>query len=107
MSRPSLGAYFASKPLPLASSSDTWNVYATPAAISLGFLVTETLFLIARLPETKAWRKQDATPVTVSNATTSGKASTAVRLDRLRIIGWYHCAFLLFFSGVSARDSIE
>ena len=100
--RPSLGAYFASRPLPLASTdSGSWNVFALPAAISLGLLVLETVFLAVRLPETRSWKGRP----TASKEDRSGSEHHAEpineRLKRLNIIGWVHGIFLLFFSGVS------
>jgi len=101
--RPSLGAYFASRPLPLAADgSHTWNIYATPAAISIGFLVVETLMLIVKLPETRNWKKTAVTSAGGDKRKAEVQRDSAEsRLTRLKMIGWYHCAFLLFFSGVS------
>ncbi|ORX36509.1 major facilitator superfamily domain-containing protein [Kockovaella imperatae] len=96
---PSLGAYFASRPLPIASSSPTsWNVFALPAAISLVFLIVETLFLAARLPETKSWKKETSANAASESAPIPVEAADQ-RLKRLNTIGWLHGIFLLFFSG--------
>ncbi len=103
-----MGAYFAAQPLPISSASTTgeWNIYATPAAISLGFLVMETVYLIVKLPETRHWKKNGDRPSAVSaeRKATAQRDSANERKDRLRKVGWFHCAFLLFFSGVSDYD---
>ena len=60
-----------------------------------------------KLPETQGWQKDDEN----ANATDSKaegvvqRDSAAVRINRLKMIGWYHFAFLLFFSGVSQFDA--
>ncbi|OXC70327.1 hypothetical protein AYX13_01239 [Cryptococcus neoformans] len=100
---PSLGAYFATRPLPLAASDDKFNVYAMPAAISLGLLLLETLFLIAKLPETKGYKVGE-----VSNAKRAQPSmpepkdvfeGREQKLQRLKDITHLHGYFLLFFSG--------
>jgi hypothetical protein len=100
---PSLGAYFASRPLPISSTSsqDSWNVYALPAAISLVFLVVETIYLAVKLPETRGWKKVDDQSTTGSTEKATAVESTQSRLDRLKAVGRLHGLFLLFFSGVS------
>lgn len=99
--RPSLGAYFATKPIPATSlgpRSTSWNIYATPAAISLLLLILEVAYLAAKLPETKGWRKTD--PDAESKTYPTVTESVEARLARLRAIGRLHGYFLLFFSGV-------
>nr|XP_018264735.1 uncharacterized protein I303_02914 [Kwoniella dejecticola CBS 10117]OBR86893.1 hypothetical protein I303_02914 [Kwoniella dejecticola CBS 10117] len=102
---PSLGAYFASQPVPpaLYSSDIKLNVYAVPATISLVLLVIETLYLAARLPETKGWNKaaDEKSPSKADEGRSqSHLALTAEeKLDRLRFVGRLHGLFLLFFSG--------
>jgi hypothetical protein len=91
--------------MPLASTEEKWNVYATPAAISLAFLVVETLFLITKLPETKDWKKQPEDVARGQSEKKVVKDTAETRLARLRKVGWYHCAFLLFFSGVRCPAS--
>jgi hypothetical protein len=86
----------------VSDADDRWNVYALPAAISFGLLLVETIYLAARLPETKAWTKtepeqKEGSPVVV-------KESVESRLGRLRTAGTLHGLFLLFFSGV--RDAV-
>mgnify|MGYP006876498297 CR=1 FL=1 len=103
--RPSLGAYFASQPLPLSSrvASDTkWNVYAFPAAISVGLLVLETVYLIINLPETKDYKKsRQAVVEDEARHTETVKESFEIRRNRLKKLGRLHGFFLLFSSGVS------
>ncbi|TFK43435.1 MFS, DHA1 sub-family [Crucibulum laeve] len=52
---PPIGAYFASRPLPI--SMNRWgpelNIYAAPAILTLILLVAETIFLAYALPETR------------------------------------------------------
>ncbi len=66
-------------------------------------LVAETLYLAARLPETRGWiQASDSTDV---NGSAEGKLrvkeTAEKRLARLSAIGQLHGFFLLFFSGVS------
>ncbi|KAJ9101832.1 hypothetical protein QFC21_003172 [Naganishia friedmannii] len=108
---PSLGAYFASQPLPLARKSATntrWNVYAFPAAISVGLLLLETVYLAIKLPETKDYKKTQQqqqqqrlveAPSTMGGQEGRGKESVEVRRQRLYKLGRLHGFFLLFFSG--------
>jgi hypothetical protein len=89
-------------PLTATSSQVNWNVYALPAAISLGFLVVETIYLAVKLPETRSWKKTENT----SSGSEASKSSiplesTDNRLARLKAVGRLHGLFLLFFSGVS------
>ncbi|RXK40407.1 hypothetical protein M231_02240 [Tremella mesenterica] len=94
---PSLGAYFASRPIPLATKTDSWNIYATPAAISLGLLLLETTYLAFKLPETKTWRRDN--PTNKPSDTSKPVESVTHRLKRLKALGRLHGLFLLFFSG--------
>lgn len=107
---PSLGAYFASRPLPLASTSateETWNVYALPAAISLVLLLIETGYLAVSLPETRWWKggaassAQDTVNTSSQDKAVQPRESADKRLARLRAAGRLHGVFLLFFSGAS------
>lgn len=77
-----------------------------PAAISLAFLVAETVYLIVKLPETKGWEKTEEKADYLKSKVeeVSPRDSAPVRVDRLKMIGWYHFAFLLFFSGVSRLE---
>lgn len=94
---PSIGAYFASRSLPNAAS-DTWNVFALPAAISLGLLVIETLYLAVKLPETKGWQEKQVQETVAAKPVVD---NVGARLRKLRAMGRLHGLFLLFFSGVS------
>ncbi|WVQ64936.1 uncharacterized protein L199_003106 [Kwoniella botswanensis] len=103
---PSLGAYFASQPLPLPSSSSSsenqLNIYALPATISLVLLLVETLYLAAKLPETKGWKiSQDTTEENEKKDTKDSqiKLSAEERSRKLGFVGRLHGLFLLFFSG--------
>jgi len=84
------------------SSEDRWNVYALPAAISLGFLVLETGYLALRLPETRSWKPQQPSGGSQSHYTQaiSSKGTVSDRLARLKALGFLHGLFLLSFSGV-------
>lgn len=95
---PSVGAYFASRSLPNTVPSADWNVFAVPAAISLGLLVIETLYLAARLPETRNWSEKQVEKGDVKAAVPVD--SVDARLRKLRAMGRLHGLFLLFFSGV-------
>ncbi|RSH94698.1 hypothetical protein EHS25_004503 [Saitozyma podzolica] len=101
---PSLGAYFASRPIPLATAGNeaSWNVYALPAGITLVLLLVETLYLAGRLPETKDWQK--SSPAEHKAGGSTGEIAETLetvdsRLARLRVAGTLHGLFLLFFSG--------
>lgn len=97
--RPSLGAYFASRPPPVSKgSAEQWNIYAVPAGITLALLLIETTYLATSLPETIAWRKKDDKPV---NKEVAERDSAVIRRQRLNAAGKLHGAFLLLFSGVS------
>ncbi|WWC68605.1 uncharacterized protein I206_102535 [Kwoniella pini CBS 10737] len=100
---PSLGAYFASQPVPpsLYSSENKLNIYAVPALISLVLLVIETLYLAARLPETKGWSKPTEEATSTKEEPESSQAALTVeqKLTKLRNVGTLHGLFLLFFSG--------
>ena len=108
---PSLGAYFASRPVPMMSAPrgrEMWNIYAVPAAISIGLLLAETAYLAAVLPETRGWqRSSEEKPSTEGQSGSSVKTSESIetRLARLSAIGQTHGLFLLFFSGVSRPHS--
>ncbi|ORY22496.1 major facilitator superfamily domain-containing protein [Naematelia encephala] len=94
---PSIGAYFASRPLPITSANDDkLNVYALPATISLILLAIETIYLAVRLPETKNLKSQAKSDDKVANI---AKEPVSVRKARLDAIGRFHGLFLLFFSG--------
>jgi hypothetical protein len=128
--RPAFGAYLASRPSSwLAIFGSSYNVYASAAFISVALLLFETIYLAIGLPETRNWVKEEHHPSSKvsgfeqDSATQKGSGSKApetepktqsllkagdsesvgTRLHRLRTIGWYHLAFLLFFSGVSSN----
>lgn len=80
-----------------------------PAAISLGLLLLETLFLAAKLPETKGYKVEE-----VSNANPEQPSvpepkdifeDKEQKVQRLKDMTGLHGYFLLFFSGVSAFTS--
>ncbi|WVQ74631.1 hypothetical protein IAR50_004232 [Cryptococcus sp. DSM 104548] len=101
---PSLGAYFATRPLPLATSDDRFNVYAMPAAISLVLLLVETLYLVAKLPETKDYKHEQAKAEKEGGAAAfipepKDVWETMGNSDKLRDYTNLHGLFLLFFSG--------
>lgn len=82
-----------------------------PAAISLGLLLLETLFLIAKLPETKGYKVGE-----VSNAKRAQPSmpepkdvfeDREQKLQRLKDVTHLHGYFLLFFSGVSVFTSFS
>jgi hypothetical protein len=87
-----------------SSTDDKWNVYALPAAISLGFLIVETIYLAVKLPETKGWKKaEDGVPGEKGGKAEVPVETTQSRLKRLQAVGRLHGLFLLFFSGVSQQ----
>ncbi|WVQ93437.1 hypothetical protein IAU59_000511 [Kwoniella sp. CBS 9459] len=126
---PSLGAYFASKPLPVTSNEKRFNMYALPATVTLVLLLIETTYLYFSLPETKGWKVASASgsesdgsqnikgrqgiepkPVVYDNAARPGSSwssssssssglSVEARLQSLKSVGRLHGLFLLFFSG--------
>ena len=88
--------------MPLASTDDSWNVYALPAAISLALLAVETVYLAAGLPETRGWKAETkGNQASIDEAKVQPKEPATRRLARLRSLGRLHGLFLLFFSGVS------
>ncbi|OCH92926.1 MFS general substrate transporter [Obba rivulosa] len=116
---PPIGAYFASRPLlsTLETSGIQWNVYATPALITLVLLVAETIFLMVALPETRGKKAYvDSAEKPKTNGTSNGKAngtttngstqkltraqSVEQRLDMLAKLRRLHFLFLGIFSGV-------
>ncbi|WVQ79092.1 hypothetical protein IAT38_001186 [Cryptococcus sp. DSM 104549] len=109
---PSLGAYFASRPHPLPSVEDRFNVYALPALLSLALLLVETLYLAIVLPETKGFKAPETEPVVAKEGekvdgvqspaateTKAGAETPASKLRRLKEITNLHGYFLLLFSG--------
>lgn len=102
---PSLGAWFASRSTANAGGSvvwsgRSWNVYAVPAAISLGLLVVETAYLALALPETRPEQpepaKKDAEGEHKSTSAAADPKNVEQRLASLRRL---HLLFLLIFSG--------
>lgn len=61
---PPIGAYFASRPVPLSLGVNgrELNIYATPAILTLVLLVAETIFLMVALPETRGRRAVQTPP---------------------------------------------
>ncbi|GAA5930104.1 uncharacterized protein JCM15063_004718 [Sporobolomyces koalae] len=111
---PSLGAYFAARDWFHLSSSPTidlplvgpigLNSYAVPAAITLALLTVETLYLTARLPETKGWklavtREEKSEPSHQQGTEETVPRTVAERRERLGKLESIHFGFLFFFSG--------
>jgi hypothetical protein len=86
----------------MTTSNDRWNIYATPALISLALLLTETVFLALKLPETKSEKPDNGKG---DEGQSLSKVEVDYRLRKLRRVGNLHGLFLLFFSGVSAHDA--
>ncbi|CCX06467.1 major facilitator superfamily domain-containing protein [Pyronema domesticum] len=80
---PMMGAWLSSKTLSLE------NPFMTAAIFSLVLLVTETLYLYFKLPETRVVR-------------TSDEKKSAAKVDSrgLGLLKWTHFLFLLIFSGM-------
>jgi len=112
---PPIGAYFASRPMPisLGDAMPELNIYATPAIITLVLLVAETAFLAFTLPETRGKapiNSRKASPERTngrsgnhtSSASSSAKAGADIpsRLKMLSQLKKLHFAFLGIFSGV-------
>ncbi|PIL37085.1 MFS general substrate transporter [Ganoderma sinense ZZ0214-1] len=109
---PPIGAYFASRPLPssFTASGFELNVYAGPAALTLGLLTLETIFLVFALPETRGKAAQKPYTNGSAKAAASGKANgtiptsrqgtVAERLTMLKSLQRLHFLFLGVFSGV-------
>jgi hypothetical protein len=82
-----------------------FNIYATPAALTLVLLLIETAFLGAFLPETKGTGATlpdlddlDAGPSEKSSESTFN-TEPKERLRILRVLRVYHFLFLALFSG--------
>lgn len=106
---PPIGAYFASRPVPLSVGAlqTDLNVYAAPALLTLVLLVAETLFLIVALPETRNTRpdKHDNDDLLEVHASEKPKAASTARsvqerTELLRVLRKLHFLFLGIFSGV-------
>lgn len=109
---PPIGAYFASRPLPpsFTASGFELNVYAGPAALTLGLLALETIFLIFALPETRGKASQKSTINAFTKAAANGKANSVLQMSRLGTVAErltmlkslqrLHFLFLGVFSGV-------
>lgn len=104
---PPIGAYFASRPVPLSGALQMeLNVYVVPALLTLVLLVAETLFLTIALPETRNTqpdKHDNDDPLEVVNE--KSKAASAVRnvkerTELLRVLRKLHFLFLGIFSGV-------
>lgn len=104
---PPIGAYFASRPVPLSGALQMeLNVYVVPALLTLVLLVAETLFLTIALPETRNTqpdKHDNDDPLEVVNE--KSKAASAIRNVRertelLRVLRKLHFLFLGIFSGV-------
>lgn len=106
---PSLGAYFASRTMGIGSLVSIGgyeiqlNGYAVPAAVTLGLLTIETIFLALYLPETRWWKEgqEDTDDAKVSAETAVAGRTLEQRLQRLKDLQWLHLGFLFFFSGES------
>ncbi|KAG2367276.1 MFS general substrate transporter [Suillus spraguei] len=106
---PPIGAYFASRPVPLSLGSLQMelNVYAVPAILTLVLLVAETLFLIVALPETRNTQpgKRDNDDLLEAHVNEKSKTASMVRsvqerTELLRVLRKLHFLFLGIFSGV-------
>ncbi|POY75395.1 hypothetical protein BMF94_1552 [Rhodotorula taiwanensis] len=117
---PSLGAFFSQRTFGQGSVIDVpaalvpvlrsetirLNSYAVPAAITVGLLAFETVYLALRLPETRGWLTGSsgaaAEKVMNGDQTTTSerpRRSVSERRARLRRLERLHLAFLFFFSG--------
>jgi len=113
---PSLGAYFASQDLFRLASSPMislpligqvkLNSYAVPAAITLGLLAIETVYLGVYLPETKGWKKGEEEEEAKKGEVETKMRSLKDRKERLRKLEWIHFGFLFFFSGELSLMSV-
>ncbi|KAJ1822231.1 hypothetical protein LPJ56_000932 [Coemansia sp. RSA 2599] len=119
---PSIGAYFSRMDLDSLSSSSTafgYAPFATAAVFSLALLLTESLYLYAKLPETLDFRiKRSRQPIDSSDtlvevpldeeprrdSVTPETPSSSFSGDRakqvLRRLNCVHFAYLFFFSGM-------
>ncbi|KAG1806701.1 major facilitator superfamily domain-containing protein [Suillus plorans] len=100
---PPIGAYFASRPVPLfvGALQMELNVYAVPALLTLVLLIAETLFLTVALPETR--NTQPDKPEVHANGklnAVSAVRSVQERTEILRVLRKLHFLFLGIFSGV-------
>lgn len=100
---PPIGAYFASRPVPLfvGALQMELNVYAVPALLTLVLLIAETLFLTVALPETRD-TQPDKPEVHVNEKSNAASAVRSVqeRTEILRVLRELHFLFLGIFSGV-------
>ncbi|KAG2116078.1 major facilitator superfamily domain-containing protein [Suillus discolor] len=100
---PPIGAYFASRPVPLfvGALQMELNVYAVPALLTLVLLIAETLFLTVALPETRN-TQPDKPEVHVNEKSNAASAVRSVqeRTEILRVLRKLHFLFLGIFSGV-------
>lgn len=100
---PPIGAYFASRPVPLfvGALQMELNVYAVPALLTLVLLIAETLFLTVALPETRN-TQPDKPEVHVNEKSNAAFAVRSVqeRTEILRVLRKLHFLFLGIFSGV-------
>lgn len=100
---PPIGAYFASRPVPLfvGALQMELNVYAVPALLTLVLLIAETLFLTVALPETRN-TQPDKPEVHVNEKSNAASAVRSVqeRTEILRVLRELHFLFLGIFSGV-------
>jgi MFS family permease len=112
---PSLGAYFASRTMGRGSKVSLFgkeialNGYAVPAAVTLILLTIETVYLAARLPETRWWQKEESEKELGDEKKEDAAGpprSVAERLQRLRELEWIHLGFLFFFSGTSFQQLV-
>jgi hypothetical protein len=78
------------------------NIYAVPAILTLVLLVTETIFLVFFLPETRGKSLHSNGKEKVSDATLkrTNKQSVEERIKQLATLRRFHFLFLGVFSGV-------
>ncbi|KXJ94163.1 major facilitator superfamily domain-containing protein [Microdochium bolleyi] len=84
---PALGAYLSTVATVAA------NPFATAAGVSLALIVTETVYLYIKLPETLP-------AITGTKKTTTAKPTAVVRTNSHFLLNLVHFTFLLFFSGM-------
>lgn len=107
---PSLGAYFASRPLlpALSLAGRELNIYAAPAVLATILLLVETAVLYQFLPETKTWRGTVDEMEGVKEKEEGKKQKQVATIEgtpeqrekALSDLRGIHRTFLLLFSGV-------
>ncbi|GAB7362399.1 hypothetical protein MBLNU230_g2723t1 [Neophaeotheca triangularis] len=91
---PALGAYLANVTTVAA------NPFATAAGFSLFLIVTETIYLYLRLPETLPSSQPTANGTTTTTKPLTTTTPTHVRTNSHTLLNLTHLTFILFFSGM-------